>query len=276
MVSLTVKKTFFLTTSLTSRGRSRCKFHLQASRSSNTENILFKTGLLDSMKIAHIVRCQRCEILKAARLASLLGIFRSCPSSSCSSNLLHCSLLHLQDCQVRSSLRSIDNIQGNHMFILLKAWLHPQTPHPHLLLIPLTMLTWTSATASSVVRRFAASDWRCCRIVRALCVFSTMPRMQFNITCNKGSSSLFNNKIFYLDILPLIFLMIPLVRTGQALRLWMGRCRIDARVQRWREEGGPPCPISSSLPASLGSLLSFSHLPFPGLPTLKDLACLHS
>ena len=130
MVSLTVKKTFFLTTSLTSRGRSRCKFHLQASRSSNTENILFKTGLLDSMKIAHIVRCQRCEILKAAHLASLLGIFRSCPSSSCSSNLLHCSLLHLQDCQVRSSLRSIDNIQGNHMFILLKAWLLPQPPTP--------------------------------------------------------------------------------------------------------------------------------------------------
>ena len=58
------------------------------------------------------------------------------------------------------------------------------------------MQTWTSATASSVVLRVAASDCRCCRIVSALCVFSTMPRMQFSITCAACHSNFFLERKF--------------------------------------------------------------------------------
>ena len=86
-------------------------------------------------------------------------------------------------------------------------------------------------------------------------------------------------EMFYLDVLPLILLMTatPLVRTGQALvRLWVGRCRVEAWMQRWREEGSASCTVSSRLPATCRSLLSFSHLPLPSLPTLEDLARLHS
>ena len=76
------------------------------------------------------------------------------------------------------------------------------------------VLTWRSATTSSVVRLLVVEDvCRCCRIRIARWVFSTIPRMQFNITCTGWQVVIpvsceegFSN----LDVLPLL-LATPLI-----------------------------------------------------------------
>ena len=59
------------------------------------------------------------------------------------------------------------------------------------------VLTWRSATTSSVVRLLVVEDvCRCCRIRIARWVFSTIPRMQFNITCTGCHSSFLWKRFF--------------------------------------------------------------------------------
>ena len=141
-------------------GRTHYRSHCQAVHSSSTSKALFRNN---SQKGAS----QICKV-KNIHLAPLLPFLRLMTSSSTrcrspgSADLLHGSLLHFHDRQVCSSLRRVCSA-----FVNLRE---------------VKKGTCTSATASSVVLKLAASDWRCCKIVKALCVFSTIPRMQFNIT----------------------------------------------------------------------------------------------
>ena len=141
-------------------GRTHYRSHCQAVHSSSTSKALFRNN--SEKGSFHI-----CEV-KNIHLAPLLPFLRLMTSSSTrcrgsgSADLLHGSLLHFHDRQVCSSLRRVCSA-----FVNLREMMTG---------------TCTSATASSVVLKLAASDWRCCKIVKALCVFSTIPRMQFNIT----------------------------------------------------------------------------------------------
>ena len=141
-------------------GRSHYRSHCQAVHSSSTSKALFRNN--SQKGSSHISE------VKNIHLAPLLPLLRLMTSSSTrcrssgSADLLHGSLLHFHDRQVCSSLRRV-----YFAFVNLRE---------------VKKGTCTSATASSVVLKLAASDWRCCKIVKALCVFSTIPRMQFNIT----------------------------------------------------------------------------------------------
>ena len=64
-----------------------------------------------------------------------------------------------------------------------------------LILMEMIMITWRSATTSSVVRLLVAGlVWRCWRIRIARWVFSTIPRMQFNIWSHRFKEGAINAK----------------------------------------------------------------------------------